>query len=61
MANALTVDGRPYLFYDGEMWVVFYEEVEIRDRLPKVLTSGQVASSGARSGGSIGRARACHG
>ena len=21
------LDGRPYLFYDGEMWVVFYEEV----------------------------------
>jgi hypothetical protein len=56
MANALTSDGRPYLFYDGEMWVVFYEEVEMRDRLPKVLTPGQIA----RLGGEIGRFhRAC--
>ncbi|MDW3214497.1 MAG: hypothetical protein R8G01_10895 [Ilumatobacteraceae bacterium] len=56
MANALTLDGRPYLYYDGEMWVVFYEEVEMRDRLPKVLTSGQVQ----RLGGEIGRFhRAC--
>ncbi len=56
MANALTSDGRPYLFYDGEMWVVFYEEVEMRDRLPKILTSGQVS----RLGTEIGRFhRAC--
>ncbi len=51
MANALTSDGRPYLFYDGEMWVVFYEEVEMRDRLPKILTTGQIA----QLGGEIGR------
>jgi hypothetical protein len=50
MANALTADGRPYLFYDGEMWVVFYEEVEVRDRLPKVLSDGQVAQLGAEIG-----------
>ncbi len=56
MANALTLHGRPYLYYDGEMWVVFYEEVEMRDRLPKILTSGQVR----RLGGEIGRFhRAC--
>ncbi len=56
MANALTLDGRPYLYYDGEMWVVFYEEVEMRDRLPRILTSGQVR----RLGGEIGRFhRAC--
>jgi len=50
MANALTSDGRPYLFYDGEMWVVFYEEVEMRDRLPRILTAGQVAKLGAEIG-----------
>lgn len=56
MANALTLHGRPYLYYDGEMWVVFYEEVEMRDRLPKILTSGQVR----QLGGEIGRFhRAC--
>ncbi len=56
MADALVVDGRPYLYYDGEMWVVFYEEVEVRDRLPKILTTGQVT----RLGTEIGRFhRAC--
>ena len=38
MAEILTTDGRPYLWYDGEMWAVFYEEVEVRDRLPPILT-----------------------
>lgn len=51
MANALTADGRPYLYYDGEMWVVFYEEVAVRDRLPSVLSSEQVT----RLGREIGR------
>lgn len=50
MANALTVDGRPYLYYDGDMWAVFYEEVEMRDRLPKVLSSGQVTRLGLEIG-----------
>ena len=58
MAAALVADDRPYLFYDGEMWVVFYEEVEVRDRLPKILTPGQVS----RLGTEIGRFhRACSG
>ena len=56
MASALTVDGAPYLFYDGETWVVFYEEVEMRDRLPKILSPEQVS----RLGTEIGRFhRAC--
>lgn len=46
MANALTRDGQPYLFYDGEMWVVFYEEVAMRERLPKILSADQVATLG---------------
>lgn len=50
MANALVVDGRPYLYYDGEMWVVFYEEVEMRDRLPKILRPKQVTRLGAEIG-----------
>ncbi len=47
MAGVLTVGGRPYLWYDGEMWAVFYEEVAVRDRLPKILGDGQVAHLGA--------------
>ena len=36
----------PYLWYDGEMWVVLYREVEVRDRLPAILTPTQVESFG---------------
>jgi hypothetical protein len=58
MANVLTRDGRPYLWYDGEMWAVFYEEVAVKDRLPRVLTDAQVE----RLGNEIGRFhRACDG
>ena len=46
MAGVLTVDGEPYLWYDGEMWAVFYEEVAHRDRLPQVLSDAQVANLG---------------
>ncbi|MEO6652760.1 MAG: hypothetical protein ABIP17_08915 [Ilumatobacteraceae bacterium] len=56
MANVLTRHGSPYLWYDRDMWVVFYGEVEHRDRLPKILTDGQVE----RLGEEIGRFhRAC--
>lgn len=56
MASVLTLDGAPYLWYDGEMWVVFYDEVEQRDRLPRILSDGQVD----RLGREIGRFhRAC--
>jgi hypothetical protein len=43
MAGVLMRDGRPYFFYDGEMWAVFYEEVPVKDRLPKILSDAQVA------------------
>jgi hypothetical protein len=46
MAGVLTSDGEPYLWYDGEMWAVFYEEVPHRDRLPKILSDDQVANLG---------------
>ena len=42
MANVLTADGRPYLWYDGEVWAVFYEEVAVKDRLPRILSDAQV-------------------
>jgi len=42
LANAITANGRPDIFYDGEVWVVFYNEVPIGDKLPRILTSGQV-------------------
>lgn len=39
-------DGEPFVWYDGETWAVFYEEVAVRDRLPRILTDGQVARFG---------------
>jgi hypothetical protein len=46
LAGAYTRDGEPYIWYDGEMWVIFYEEVEARDRLPAILTEEQVTQLG---------------
>jgi hypothetical protein len=37
LANAFTREGAPYIYYDGEMWVIFYHYIEARDRLPKIL------------------------
>jgi hypothetical protein len=43
LADSLTTDaGRPYIWYDGEMWAVMYNEVPVRDRLPRVLTPDQI-------------------
>ena len=47
MAATLTTgDDRPFVWYDGDMWVVFYDEVEIGDHLPGRLTDGQVTQLG---------------
>lgn len=51
MANAYTRHGEPYIWYDGEMWAIFYHYIEARDRLPKILTGPQVA----RLGGELAR------
>jgi hypothetical protein len=50
MAHVLTRDGRPYLWYDGEMWVAFYASIEIGDGLPRRLSAAQVAQLGAEIG-----------
>ena len=42
LADSLTKGGRPYIWYDGEMWAVLYNEVPVRDRLPRVLTQAQI-------------------
>mgnify|MGYP006200158543 CR=1 FL=1 len=46
LADAFTRDGAPYIFYDGEMWAIFYHHIEARDRLPPILTGAQVACLG---------------
>ena len=42
LADAITVDGRPNIWYDGEIWAILYREVPQGERLPRVLTPGQV-------------------
>ena len=42
LADAYTRHGKPYIWYDGEMWAIFYEEIDAKDRLPRILTDRQV-------------------
>ncbi len=42
LAATLTKQGRPFIWYDGEMWAVFYEQIELKDPLPRVLAPAQV-------------------
>jgi hypothetical protein len=46
LANAFTRSDQPYLWYDGEMWVIFYHYIEARERLPGILTDAQVSRLG---------------
>ena len=57
LADAYTRDGKPYIWYDGEMWAIFYEEIEAHERLPRILTDAQVARLAASWRGSTRRAR----
>lgn len=47
LARALTREGKPFIWYDGETWAVFYEEIELRERLPRRLSDAQVVQLGA--------------
>jgi hypothetical protein len=44
LADVLTVDKRPYTWYDGRRWCAFYTEVKRAESLPKVLSSADVAA-----------------
>jgi hypothetical protein len=45
LADTLTMpDGQPFTYYDGAVWVVFYNEVERRDRLPRILNDRHIAT-----------------
>jgi hypothetical protein len=46
LARSLMRDERPYVWYDGSIWAVFYADIEVRDRLPKILTNRQVDNLG---------------
>lgn len=42
--SLLLADGRPFTYYDGNLWVVFYDEVVQRDRLPRILTGSMIVN-----------------
>jgi Ser/Thr protein kinase RdoA (MazF antagonist) len=42
LADILTKDGRPYRWYDGACWVVFYEDVSRGESLPKIVTEDDI-------------------
>ena len=44
LAGILTKDGRPYRWYDGACWVVFYGDVERGDTLPKIVHDDDIAT-----------------
>ena len=46
LANVLERDGRPFTWYDGSIWAVFYEDVPRAESLPKVLSMSQVENLG---------------
>jgi Ser/Thr protein kinase RdoA (MazF antagonist) len=39
-------NGRPFTWYDGAKWVAFYEVLEVREKLPRIITDAQVANLG---------------
>jgi hypothetical protein len=46
LADVLTHGDRPFSWYDGTLWVVFYNEVERRTALPRVLSDRMVENFG---------------
>lgn len=43
LADVLIVDKRPYTWYDGRCWCVFYTEVERAESLPRVLSPADIS------------------
>jgi Ser/Thr protein kinase RdoA (MazF antagonist) len=46
LAGVLAKDGRAYTWYDGTLWAAFYDEVQRRDALPRILEDHQVENFG---------------
>jgi hypothetical protein len=46
LANVLEKNGRPYTWYNGSIWAVFYQDVPRAESLPKVLSDAQVENLG---------------
>jgi Ser/Thr protein kinase RdoA (MazF antagonist) len=46
LAQAITKDGKPFTWYDGAHWIVFYELIGVREKLPRIITDEQVSNLG---------------
>ena len=46
LADVLTIGDRPFTWYDGTLWVAFYNEVERRTSLPRVLSNELIENFG---------------
>ena len=44
LADVLTVGDQPFTHYDGQTWVVFYDEVPRARSLPKILNEAQITT-----------------
>lgn len=44
LANILTKDAKPYRWYDGACWVVFYDDVDRGESLPKIVSEEDIAN-----------------
>ena len=44
LADVLTKNGRPYTWYDGSCWAVFYTDVQRGDGLPRILNDHNVVT-----------------
>jgi len=44
LADVLTKNGRPYTWYDGSCWAVFYTDVQVNAGLPRILDDRDVVS-----------------
>ena len=46
LANVLEKNGRPYTWYNGSIWAVFYQDVPRAESLPKILSDAQIENLG---------------
>ncbi len=44
LADALTRDGRLHTYYDDNVWVIFYQALEVKSRMPRILEENQITN-----------------
>ncbi len=46
LAEVMSVDGRPFTWYDGQCWVAFYSDVQSGTQLPRIVSNDDVEQLG---------------